>query len=169
MLCRKEQAEPIRQRMADAPEELQLPDPAFKKIALDLAGPFLMKADLRRRSGRGDSGKVKVWICIIGCSVTAALKLYVCRDYSEEAFLQAWRQHVCDWGEPDLVYSDRGSQLVSAAGGLDPQDEEDDLDWASIGRKTGTKWIFTPAQSQWKNGRAESMVKCTKFSLRTTF
>ena len=37
MLCRKEQAVPIRQRMADVPDALQLPDPAFRKIAVDLA------------------------------------------------------------------------------------------------------------------------------------
>ena len=31
------------------------------------------------------------------------------------------------------------------------------------------KWIFTPAQSQWRNGKAEAVVKCSKMSLRTTF
>ena len=54
MVCRKELAKPLRQRMGDMPEELQWPDPAFRKIGLDLAGPILMKADVRRRSGRHD-------------------------------------------------------------------------------------------------------------------
>ena len=106
---------------------------------------------------------------VIVCSITSAVKLYLCCDYSEEGFLQAWSQHTSDWGEPDLVYSDRGSQLVSTAGGLDPQEEEDEMDWSKLGRKTGVKWIFTPAQYQWHNGKCEAVVKCTKQSLRTTF
>ena len=76
---------------------------------------------------------------------------------------------MCDWGEPSLVYSDRGTQLVSAAGGLDPSDKEDTVDWGKVEQKTGVKWIFTPAKSQWGNGRAESLVKGKKHSLKTTF
>ena len=55
------------------------------------------------------------------------------------------------------------------AGGLDPEDEEDEVDWARVSMKTGVKWLFTPAQSQWRNGKTEAVVKCTKQSLRTTF
>ena len=169
MICRKEQAEPIKQRMGDFPESLQHQDGAFRKIGLDLAGPFKIRADMRRRSTRQDEGRVKVWVVVIVCSCTSAVKLYLSRDYSEEGFLQAWTQHTSDCGEPDLVYSDRGSQLISAAGGLDPGDQEDELDWTEVSRKTGVKWIFTPAQSQWRNGKAEAVVKCSKMSLRTTF
>ena len=103
------------------------------------------------------------------CSITSAVKLYLNRDYREDGFFQAWRQHTSDWGEPDLVYSYRGSQLVSMAGGLDPEDEEDEVDWARISMKTGVNWLFTPAQSQLRNGKTEAGIKCTKQSLRTTF
>ena len=169
MICRREQAAPLRQRMGDMPEELQEVVGPFKKIALDLAGPFLMKADMRRRSERRDEGRIKVWVVCIVCSITSAVKLYLSRDYSEEGFLQVWSQHISDMGKPDLVYSDRGSQLVSAAGGLDPLEEDDEVDWQEIGMKTGVKWLFTPAQSQWRNGKSEAVVKSTKQSLRTTF
>ena len=108
-----------------------------------------------------------VIVIVFVCSITSAVKLYLSRDYSEEGFIQAWRQHTSNWGEP--VYSDRGSQLVSMAGGLDPEDEEDEVDWARVSMKTGVKWLFTPAQSQWRNGKTEAVVKCTKQSLRTTF
>ena len=124
---------------------------------------------MRRRSSRHDDGRVKVWVVVFVCSCTSAVKLYLSRDYSEEGFLQTWAQHISDWGEPDLVYSDRGSQLISAAGGLDPGDIEDEVDWSTVSRKTGVKWLFTPAQSQWRNGKTEAVVKCAKMSLRTTF
>ena len=169
MICRKENAFPLRQRMGDMPAGLQLPERGFKRIAVDLAGPFLMKADLRRRSTRKEDGRIKVWVAVVACSLSSAVKLYLCRDYSEEGFMQAWRRHVCNWGEPVLVYSDRGSQLVSAAGGLDPSEPEDSMNWGEIERRTGVKWFFTPAQAQWRNGRAEALVKGTKHSLKTTF
>jgi hypothetical protein len=76
---------------------------------------------------------------------------------------------MCDWGGPSLVYSDRGTQLVSVTSGLYPKDIEDTVDWGQVSRKTGVKWLFTPAQSQWRNGRAEALVKETKHSLKTTF
>mgnify|MGYP001464979496 CR=1 FL=1 len=68
---------------------------------------------------------------------------------------------VADWGKPAMVYSDRGTQLVAAAGGMDPSTEEDVLDWEALGRITGVKWTFTPSEAQWKNGRAEALVKGT--------
>ena len=89
MICRTEQAEPIRQRMGDIPTDLQHPEPGFRKVAVDLAGPYLMKADVRKRSGRRDDGRVKIWIAVFACSMSSAVKLYICRDYSEVGFLQA--------------------------------------------------------------------------------
>jgi hypothetical protein len=99
----------------------------------------------------------KIWVAVFACSLSSAVKLYLCRDYSEEGFLQAWRQHVCV------------TQLDSAAGGLDPSDKENTVDWGKVEKKTGVKWIFTPAHSQWRNGRVEALVKGTKHSLKTTF
>ena len=97
MVCRKEAAEPITQRMGDFPESLQRQDGAFKKVGVDLAGPYKIKADMRRRSSRHDDGRVKVWVVVFVCSCTSAVKLYLSRDYSEEGFLQAWAQHILDW------------------------------------------------------------------------
>ena len=87
MICRQEQAKPITHRMGDMPEELQCPDPSFKKIGLDCAGPIMMKAVVRRRLGRHDDGRVIIWIMIIVCSSTSAVNLYLARDYREASFL----------------------------------------------------------------------------------
>ena len=43
------------------------------------------------------------------------------------------------------------------------------MDWEDLGRSTRVKWTFTPADAQWKNGRTEALVKCTKFTMHTTF
>ena len=76
-------AAPESQRMGDMPENLQGQDPAFRKAGVDLAGPYLMKADIRRRSTRRDEGRDKVWVVMFVCSITSAVKLYLSRDYSE--------------------------------------------------------------------------------------
>ena len=82
-VCRMEMAAPESQRMGDMPKNLQGQDPAFIKVGVDLAGPYLMKADIRRRSTRRDEGRVKVWVVMFVCSITSAVKLYLSRDYSE--------------------------------------------------------------------------------------
>ena len=68
-------------------------------------------------------------------------------------------------GEPIFVYSDRGSQLVSA------HNEVAELvlqyDWDAIAASTsvsGTTWKFAPAGGQWRNGAVESFVKKFKRS-----
>ena len=58
MIFRREHATPIRQRMGDMPDHLQHPEAGFREVAFDLARPYLMKADVRRRSGRSDEGRV---------------------------------------------------------------------------------------------------------------
>jgi hypothetical protein len=62
-----------------------------------------------------------------------------------------------------------GRHSIRQAGGLDPSDTDDTVDWGKVERQTGVKWIFSPTQSQWRNGRAEALVKGTKHSLKTTF
>ena len=100
----------------------------------------LDKIEKRQVSSTPGQGPPKL---MFAYSISSAVKLYKGRDYSEEWFLHAWRQQVCDWGEPSLVYSDRGTQLVSGAACLDPKDIEDTVDWGKVERKTGVKWIFT--------------------------
>ena len=64
---------------------------------------------------------------------------------------------------PRRVHSDRGSQLVKAAGNLDGL--EHDFDYISSTSKEQTEWRFCPSGSQWRNGAIESFVKQFKWSL----
>ena len=51
-------------------------------------------------------------------------------------------QVIGEWGYPDLVYSDSGSQLISTAGRLDPLEDGDEVDWEKLGQTTGIKWLL---------------------------
>ena len=97
------------------------------------------------------------------CLNTRALKIYMAPGYSKEDFMVARVEFESDCCIPRKVHSDRGSQLVSAAEGI----EMPDYNWDLIGssRKGQTEWNFCPAGAQWRNGSVEALVKQFKKSL----
>ena len=149
--------------MSSLLEELAVPCPAFSNIGLDLAGPFTVISMVKKRSTRGGSGTMKVWCVLVVCLNTRAVKAYLIPGYSTEDFFIAWTEIIADCGVPRKVHSDRGSQLVSAAGKL----ESLSFDWEEISRKSGggTIWNFCPSGAQWRNGAVEAQVKRLKRSL----
>ena len=108
--------------MAELPDELAVPSPPFSHVGLDLAGPFLVKKQGGGRDTRRNIGTFKTWVLLILCLQTKAVKLYLACGYSTEEFLLAYEQFVSDHGTPISVHSDRGSQIVSAAGEIDGSD-----------------------------------------------
>ena len=79
----------------------------------------------------------------IFCLNTRALRIYLAPGYSTGDFLLAWTEFESDCGIPRRVHSDRGSQIVSAAG----QVEGPEYDWEQISRqsKGQTTWSFCPS------------------------
>ena len=151
------------QKMAPLPKELCVPCPAFSNVGLDLAGPYKVTSMLRRRSTRSGQGTMKVWALLVMCLNTRALKIYLAAGYGTQDFLVAWNEFESDCGVPRRVHSDRGSQLVSAAGAV----EGPDYDWDAISARSKgqTVWTFCPSGAQWRNGAIESFVKRFKWSL----
>ena len=151
------------QKMAVLPDELGVPCPAFSNVGVDLAGPFQVFSMLKKRNTRRGSGTLKVWAVLVMCLNTRALKIYMAPGYSTEDFMVAWEEFESDCGIPRKVHSDRGTQLISAAGSIDSPE----YDWEVISRssKGQTTWTFCPSGSQWRNGAIESFVKRFKMSL----
>ena len=151
------------QKMAPLPKELCVPCPAFSNVGLDLAGPYKVTSMLRRKSTRSGQGTMKVWALLVMCLNTRALKIYLAAGYGTQDFLVAWNEFESDCGVPRRVHSDRGSQLVSAAGAV----EGPDYDWDAISARSKgqTVWTFCPSGAQWRNGAIESFVKRFKWSL----
>ena len=161
--CRFLSKKPLTQKMASLPVELGVPCPAFSNLGVDLAGPFQVSSMLKRRGTRRGQGTMKVWSVLVMCLNTRALRIYLAPGYSTEDFLLAWTEVVSDCGVPRRVHSDRGTQLVSAAGNI----ESPDYDWDVISKQSGgrTQWTFCPSGAQWRNGAIESFVKRFKKSL----
>jgi len=57
---------------------------------------------------------VKVWILVITCLWTRAVNLKVSKSLTTEEFLRSFQLHSYEYGVPQLVLSDLGSQLVAA-------------------------------------------------------
>jgi len=150
------------QKMAPLPHEICVPCPPFSNVGLDLAGPYMALSMIKKKSTRAGSAKMKVWALLIMCLNTRALKIYLLPGYGTADFLLGWTEFIAECGVPRRVHSDRGTQLVSAAGDL----EQFNCDWDKISDQDArTVWSFCPAGSQWRNGAIESFVKRFKRSL----
>ena len=147
------------QKMSVLPEYVQIQCPPFTHIGLDLTGPLTVKAMTNKRS------TMKVWVVIFLCLNSKSVSMELAPGYSTADFLCAYETHTSQRGPPGTVHSDRGSQLVAAKKAL--CDYPLDYDWDAIAASTskeGTKWTFTPAGAQWRNGATETFVKKFKHS-----
>ena len=90
--------------------------------------------------------------------------------YSTDDFLTAFTRFTSNHGNPLLVVSDAGSQLVKAGKVVEPSDPSS-LDWVRISEgaaKNGTEWKIVEPGCQWRNGLAEAVVKLVKNTLALT-
>jgi hypothetical protein len=152
------------QKMSPLPKELCVPCPAFTNVGLDLAGPYKVTSMLKKRGTRAGHGTLKVWAVLVMCLNSRALKVYLAPGYASQDFMLAWKEFQSDCGVPRRVHSDRGSQLISAASGMDLP--EYDWDQISAENKGQTEWRFCPSGAQWRNGAIEAFVKQFKWSLQ---
>ena len=91
----------------------------------------------------------------------------VATDYDTEAFLQVLRRFIAIRGSPILIWSDQGSQLLSANKELKEAiaklNKEELAEFGSIHQ---IDWQFSPPDAPWQNGCAEAMIKSVKKSLK---
>ena len=149
------------QQMADIKQEQLTVAPPWTNVALDFAGPFIVKGQVNKRA------KMKVWILVYSCRATKAVCLLVVPGYSTADFLNKHAEFVYRKGRPASVVSDRGSQLVAAGVTVANQDLPiNKLDWKKVvSQNSATDWTFVPVGSQHRKGISESTVKVMKKSL----
>ena len=170
--CRSLAKQLADQQMSILPPFLSVPSPCFSYVAVDLAGPFICKKEGGSKVTRRNSGTVKVWAVIFVCLQVKAVKIYLAGGLNTEDYLLVWDSFVADYGQPMVAYSDRGTNLVSAAKeGGDKGGDLPKYDWDRIEdyNKGKTVWEFHPAGSQFRNGAVESFVKKFKRSLKHKF
>ena len=122
--------------MADISEHQLYPSPPFSFVSLDFAGPFEGKAMGNSRA------VIKVWGLVLVCQNTRAVKMLATAGYGTDDFLTAYTRFTSNYGNPLLVVTDSGSQLIRAGKAIERSDPAS-LDWKRIregAAKNGTDW-----------------------------
>ena len=108
--CKLDRKKLLKQKMGYLPvERFQVGFPPFTNVSLDLAAPILVLDMVKKRT------TIKCWPVIFCCLNTGAVHLELLHTYGAEAFLMRWKVFTCTMGDPKLVVSDKGSQLMAAA------------------------------------------------------
>ena len=69
-------------------------------------------------------------------------------------------------GWPEIIFSDPGSQLVGAEKLVHMWKEMEKETVYKISADYGTEWKFCPADSPWRQGAAESLIKAAKRAIK---
>ena len=104
--CRRLQAKPMSQNMADLPVDRITPDePPFTSVGVDFFGPFLIK--------RGRT-EIKRYGCIFTCLTIRAVHIEVTHSLDTDSFISALRRFIARRGNPKLLRSDNGGNFVGS-------------------------------------------------------
>ena len=140
-------------------ERLQ-PSPPFSNVGIDFFGPFTIRGELQKRV-RG-----KCYGVMFVCFASRAVHVDVSKDHSTDSFLQVMRRFASIRGWPKKVYSDCGTQLVTASKELNEAIKE--LDWGALqeyGIQHKFEWCIAPGDAPWVNCVTEALIKSTKKAL----
>ena len=129
---------------------------AWGYCQLDLFGPFSCRGDVNPRTTK------KTWAMIIEDANSGAVHLDIVQDYSTNAVLMTLRRFGALRGWPGIICSDPGSQLESAGGKLESW-------WVTMCESLRTlagmknfRWDVSPADSPWRQGKAERRIAIVK-------
>ena len=154
--CRELDHRTLKQQMGSIPED-RLNDPfAWSYCQLDLFGPFKCRGDVNARTTK------KTWGVIVEDTNSGAVHLDIVQDYSAPAVILSLRRFGSLRGWPGVINTDPGSQLESAGGRFEAW-------WSAMGESLRTfsgsknfKWNLSPADSPWRQGKAERRIAIVK-------
>lgn len=152
VMCRVADSIPIEKPMGPIPADKLVNPSAWDKVELDLMGPFLCRGEKNPRT------TVKVWGLVVVDQNSGAVHGDIVASYSASSVISAIRRFGSTRGWPAEVTSDPGSQLVSASGKLENWWTTFETSFQEFSGQKGFKWIISPANSPWRQGRAERRI-----------
>ena len=158
--CRKEDRKTLQQPMGDLPDERLNQLVAWGCCQLDLLGPFTCRSDVNKRSRK------KTWGLIIEDSNSGAVYIDIIQDYSASAVLLTLKRFGSLRGWPGVISTDPGSQLESASGILERWWSSMERSLRDFGSSKNFEWKVSPADSPWRQGKAERRIGVVKKLLR---
>ena len=105
--CKRLNAKPVKLNQSSYREfRLDPPKVPFRSVFVDYFGPYEVKLEKNR---------TKVWILCITCLWTRAINLKLCRDQSMQNCLRGLQMHIHEYGLPQSVFSDLGTNIVATS------------------------------------------------------
>ena len=154
-ICRRRDARPLLQRMADLPRDrVECGGAAFTNVGLDCFGPFLVKHGRKREKRYG---------CLFTCLSTRAIHVEVAHTLDTDSFLCALFRFIARRGLPRIIRSDngrnfiRGEKELRALLTLWNQDR-------IVQRlaERGIQWIFNPPDASHMGGVWERQIRSVR-------
>ena len=128
----------------------------FSNTGVDFAGPLYVK---------DKSGKMnKMYVALLSCCVTRAVKLEIVPDLSTETFLRCFRRFITRRGSPNLVISDNAKKFKAGARLLCNLRTDPGLTTYLQGERI--TWKFNLERKPWWGGFFERMIRTVKHCLR---
>ncbi|XP_068221896.1 uncharacterized protein [Palaemon carinicauda] len=161
VVCRRIDKICTSQAMGEFLKEGLEPCPPWHNVSLDLFGPFWVCDTVKRRVKR------KIFGVILNCMATRAVHLDISEGYDIQNVLTVLNRFTCLRGFPKKLYSDSGTQLVSANKEL----REMVTHWNkgfvfNFGKFKGLTWVFNKsADAPSENACSESLIRLVKRSL----
>ena len=158
--CRKMDPKLLQQVMGSFPKDKLEDLHAWSCCQMDLLGPFSCRSDVISRASK------KTWGLIIEDVNSGAVHLDVVSDYSTDSVLCTLRRFLALRGRPGVIHTDPGSQLESASGKLESWWDKMQKGLRELGSSRNFRWIVSPPDSPWRQGKAERRVGIVKRLLK---
>lgn len=156
--CKIRRACPRIPRMGDLPEERVRPSRPFECCALDYIGPMQVKR-FRKTEKR--------YILLVTCLATRAIHLELTSSLTADCFLMGFRRFIARRGQPRVVMSDNGTNIV--AGEKELREGLKTMNQTQVSEelhRENIEWKFIPPTASHMGGVWERLVASVKRSLR---
>ena len=157
--CKKMRARAETQMMGNLPESrITANEVPFNNVGVDYFGPFMVK---RARS------EVKRYGCLFTCLATRAIHLEVSQSLDTDSFINALQRFIARRGEPSVIRSDNGTNLVGARMQLrHALNEWNQHKISDFLHQKEIDWIFNPPAASHMGGAWERQIRTVRSVLR---
>lgn len=161
IICRRLNARPVYQQMADLPHDRVVPDePPFTRVGVDYFGPFEVKS---RRS------MVKRYGVIFTCLAIRAIHIEVVPSLETDSFINALRRFTARRGQVREFRSDNGTNFIGAERELKCAIQQWNIRQINdVMLQKGVKWSFNPPTGSHHGGPWERLIRSVRKVLNAT-
>ncbi|XP_072388594.1 uncharacterized protein [Diabrotica undecimpunctata] len=165
VICHRFNAQFASQIMSPLPLDRVQQARPFSKTGIDFAGPIMIRSSRLRKAPTA-----KAYIAIFICMVTKAIHIELVSNLSTEAFIASLKRFISRRGNPQIIYSDNGTNFIGARNQLRDlslflKSKENNHEIQNFLSSTEITWKLIPPRSPHWGGLWEAAVKSAKFHL----